>query len=175
MHFIYQNTYFHPALTETIAVSLMHALGFVGNYKILPETNNIQLPRIIPLFGILCPPTKKEECHFCLEKITKGQFLVFKLPCCEHYTHTECFKTWALLSHTESTVRCTYCRTTYQNEDTCFLCLQEYTKKLVQCAPTQTFTQTSQLYSHSYDHLLECGKLAGCNRSLGRCIIKTIL
>ena len=34
MHFIYQNTYFHPALAETIAVSRMHALGFVGNYRI---------------------------------------------------------------------------------------------------------------------------------------------
>ena len=42
----------------------------------------------------------------------------------------KCFKTWASASHTKSTVRCAYCRTLYQYEDTCFLCLQEYTKKL---------------------------------------------
>ena len=47
---------------------------------------------------------------FCLEKITKRQFMMFKLPCCGHYTHTERFKTWA--SHTESAVHCAYCRTT---------------------------------------------------------------
>ena len=56
---------------------------------------------------------KEEECHSCMEKITKGQFLVFKLPCCGHYSHTECFKTWASVSHKESTVRCAYCRTIY--------------------------------------------------------------
>ena len=68
----------------------------------LPETNDILSPTIVPLFGILNPPgQKEEECHFCMEKITKGQCLVFKLPCCGHYTHTECFKTWALLSHKE--------------------------------------------------------------------------
>ena len=75
----------------------------------LPETNDVLSPTI--LFGILCPPAEEEEeCHFCLEKITKGQFLVLKLPCCGHYTHTECFKTWASTSHTESTVRWEYCR-----------------------------------------------------------------
>ena len=75
-------------------------------------------------------PTSLSYCRICMEKITKGQFLVFQLPCCGHYVHTECFKIWASTSHTESTVRCAYCRTIYQYEDTCFLCLQEYTKKL---------------------------------------------
>ena len=45
----------------------------------LPETKDIRSPTIITLFGILSPPAEKEEeCHFCMEKITKGQFLVFK-------------------------------------------------------------------------------------------------
>ena len=94
----------------------------------LPETNDVLSPTITPLFGILSPPAEKEEeCHFCMEKITKGQFLVFNLPCCRHYAHTKCFKTWASLSHKESTVRCAYCRTIYPYKDVCFLCLQEYT------------------------------------------------
>ena len=37
----------------------------------LPETNDILLPTIIPLFGILSLPAEQEDCHFCLEKITK--------------------------------------------------------------------------------------------------------
>ena len=96
---------------------------------------------------------QRRKCHFCLEKITTGQFMVFKQPCCKHHTHTECFKTWT--SHTESTVRCTHCRTTYQYEDKCFLCLQEYTKKLnctICCHTkvTRNAQQISQLCSHSY-------------------------
>ena len=98
----------------------------------LLETNDVLSPTIITLFEILSPPAEKEEFNFCLETITKGQFMVFKLPCCGRYSHTECFKTWVSASRSESTVRCVYCRTVYQYEDTCFLCLQEYTEKLMQ-------------------------------------------
>ena len=137
----------------------------------LPETEDILSPTIIPLFGILCPPAKKEEeCHFCLEKITKGQFLVLKLPCCGHYPYTECFKTWASLSHKESAVCCTYCRTTYPYEDTCFLCLQEYTEKLncTMCCHTKVHTECTAdlpnlLSLLTYDYSLECGHLVGCS------------
>ena len=123
----------------------------------LPETNDILSPTIITLIETLCPPAEKEERHFCLEKITKKQFLVFELPCCGHYTHTECFKTWASASHTKPTVHCTYCRTIYQCQDTCFFCLQEYTEKLscTMCCHTkvQKFIQnaqkTAQLYFRS--------------------------
>ena len=103
--------------------------------------------------------------------ITKGQFLVFKLPCCGHYTHTECFRTWASLSHTESTVRCAYCKTTYPYEDTCFLCLQEYAEVLncTTCCHTKVRSEfTSELAALlsllSYDHPPECGQLTGCNQ-----------
>ena len=70
---------------------------------------------------------------------------MFKLPCCGHYAHTECFKTWASLSRKESTVRCAYCRTIYPYEDTCFLCLQEYTEKLIctACCHTKVHTECS--------------------------------
>ena len=92
------------------------------------ETEDVLSPTIIPLFGILSPPAEQEEeCHFCLETITKGQFMVFKLPCCGHLAQTECLKTWASTSQKESIVRCAYCRTTYTYEDTRFLCLQERT------------------------------------------------
>ena len=135
----------------------------------LPETNDVLSSTIITLFGILSPPAKKEVCYFCLETIAKGQFLVFKLPCCGHYTHPECFRTWA--SHTESTVHCVYCRTIYQYEDTCFLCLQEYTEKLscTTCCHTKVHSECSRdlaalLSLVTYDHTLECGQLSDCNR-----------
>ena len=67
----------------------------------LPKTDDVLSPIIVTLFGILCPPAEKEECHFCLETITKDQFQVFKLTCSGHYTHMDCFKTWASASHTE--------------------------------------------------------------------------
>ena len=118
-----------------------------------------------------CPPAKQEEeCHFCLETITKGQFMVFKLPCCGHHAHTECFKTRASHSHTESTVRCAYCRTTYRSEDTCFLCLEKYTEKLncTMCCHTKVHTKctadlTVLLSLLTYEHTLECGQLTNCN------------
>ena len=126
----------------------------------LAETNDVLSPTIIPLFGILSPPAEQEEeCHFCLETITKGQFMVFKLPCCGHHAHTE------------STVRCAYCRTTYPYEDTCFLCLEKYTEKLncTMCCHTKVHAEctadlTVLLSLLTYDHTLECGQLTDCNR-----------
>ena len=129
-------------------------------------------PTIIPLFGILSPLAEQEEkCHFCLETITKAQFMVFNLPCCGHLTHAECFKTWASTSQKESIVRCAYCRTAYPYEDTCFLCLQEYTEKLncTKCCHTKVHAEctadlTVLLSLLTYKHTLECGQLADCNR-----------
>ena len=118
-------------LSITLSLSTFTLMLKMEHIGTPPEANDILSPTIIPLFGILSPPAEQEEdCHLCLETITKGQFMVFKLPCCGHYTHTECFKTWASASQVESTVRCAYCRTTYPYENTCFLCLQEYTEKL---------------------------------------------
>ena len=132
----------------------------------LPETNDILSPVIIALFGMPSPLAKKEEeCHFFLETITKEKFLVLNLP----FRHIECFKTWA--SHTESTVRCAYCRTTYPYEDACFLCLQEYTEKLncttfchakIHTECTIDLTVLLSLLTH--DHSMECGRLVHCNK-----------
>ena len=69
----------------------------------LSETDDVLSPTIIPLFGLLSPPAEQEEtCHFCFETITKGQFLVLKLPCCGHLVHTTCFKTWGHLHPTKN-------------------------------------------------------------------------
>ena len=111
-------------------------------------------PTIIPLFGILSPPAEEEECHFCMEKITKEQFLVFRLLCCGHYSHRECFKTWVSLSHKESTVRCATVEQ-YTHTKTCASSVCKNTPKnsIVWRAVTQKFTQnaqqTSQCYSRS--------------------------
>ena len=91
---------------------------------ILPEPDALLSTTIIPLFGILSSPAATDEdYHFCLEKITKGQFCILKLPCCGHQVHTECFKTWAISP--QSRVRCAYCRTRHVYKDKCFLCLDK--------------------------------------------------
>ena len=107
----------------------------------LTEADDVLSSTIISLFGLLSPPAEQEEtCHFCFETITKGQFMVLKLPCCGHLTHAGCFKTWASTSEKDSVVHCAYCRTVYPYEDTCFLCLQEYTEKLncTKCCHTKS-------------------------------------
>ena len=119
----------------------------MGHIGTLPETNDILLPTIILLFGILSPLAEREECHFCMEKITKRQFFVFKLPYCGHYTHTECFKTWASLSRTESTACCAYCRT-----HTSFAYKTTPRNSIVQRAAIQKFTQNAQQTSQAYSH-----------------------
>ena len=82
----------------------------------------------------------KPKCHHGFPCVTKGQFPVFKLPCCGHYAHTECFKTWASLSHKESTVRCAYCA----------LCKNTPKNSIVRRAVTQKFTQNAQQTSQFY-------------------------
>ena len=137
----------------------------------LPETEDVLSPTIILLFAILSPPAEQEEKFpFCLEIITKGQFMVFKLPCCGYLTHTECFKTWASTSQKESIIRCAYCRTAYPYEDTCFLCLQEYTEKLdwTKCCHMKVHVECTKdliilLTLLTFEHTLECGQLTDCN------------
>ena len=123
----------------------------VGN---LAEAEDVLSPTIIPLFGLLSPPAEQEEtCHFCFETITKGQFMVLKLPCCGHLTHTSCFKTWASTSQKESIVHCAYCRTAYPYEDTCFLCYRNTPKNsTAQSAATQKSTRNAPKISQSYSH-----------------------
>ena len=171
MDIVVSNNVIHNVTNNSRYIYYTLALK-VEHIGTLPETDDVLSPTIIPLFGILSPPAEKEEeCHFCMEKITKGQFLVFKLLCCWHYAQTECFKTWASLSHEESIVRCAYCRTIYPYEDVCFLCLQEYTEKLncTTCCHTKVHTECSTdltilLSLLTYDHSLECGQLTNCNR-----------
>ena len=111
-------------------------------------------PVIIALSGILSPPAeKKEEFHFCLEIITKEQFLVFKLPCCGHYSHKVCFKTWA--SHVKSTNAAPTAEQQTRTK-TRASSVYKHTPKnsTIQRAAMRKFTQNapqpSQLYSHSY-------------------------
>ena len=113
----------------------------------LAEADDVLSPTIIALFTLLSPPAEHEEtCHYCFETITKGQFMVLKLPCCGHLVHTCCFKTWASTSHKESVVHCAYCRTT---------------EKLHAECTTDLAVLLSLL---TYDHTLECGQLTNCNR-----------
>ena len=138
----------------------------------LAEAEDVLSLTIIALFGLLSPPAEQEEtCHFCFETIAKGQFMVLKLPCGGHLTHTSCFKKWASTSHKKFVVHCAYCRTSYPYEDTCFLCLQEYTEKLscTMCCHTKLHAECTADFAVllsllPYEHTLECGQLTECNR-----------
>lgn len=120
----------HPCAHAMVFIGPSSHIEIIVNMEhigTLPNENEVLLPAIIPLFGILCPSTasKDEKCHFCKEKITKRQFLLMKSPCCRHLVHAECFKTCSSAFHTGSNVRCAYCRTPYTHEEACFLCLHE--------------------------------------------------
>ena len=118
----------------------------------LAEADDVLSPTIIALFTLLSPPAEHEEtCHFCFETITKGQFMVLKLPCCGHLVHTCCFKTWASTSHKESVVHCAYCRTTEKLN--CTTCC--HTKLRAEC----TADLAVLLSLLTYGHTLECGQL----------------
>ena len=59
--------------------------------RTLAEAEDVLSPTITALFGLLSPTAEQEEtCHFCFETIAKGQFMVLKLPCCGHLSHTNC-------------------------------------------------------------------------------------
>ena len=137
---------------------------------ILPEPDAVLSTTIIGLFGILSSTAKTdEECHFCLEKITKGQFCILKLPCCGHQVHTDCFKIWA--TSPQPKVRCAYCRTKYIYEDNCFLCLNKisdekisYTNCCHSKIHTKCATELTELVTLlTFEHSLECGQLSNCN------------
>ena len=118
------------------------------------------------------PPRKKKCVTSIWKKITKGQFLVFKPACCEHYSHTECFKTWASTSYTESTVRFAYIVEHYVNtKNLARFCIQEHSKKLncTNCCHTKVHSKyttdlTALLSLVTYDHSLEYGQLTDCTR-----------
>ena len=140
----------------------------------LPRPNDVLSTTVIPLFGLLSSVAvdKDEECHFCLETITKRQLLAILLPCCKHYVHAECFKTWATTSQSESIVRCAYCRTVYPYEDKCFLCLHPVNDNenlsFTNCCQTKIHRECKQELKEliillTFDRVLECGQLVNCN------------
>ena len=139
----------------------------------LPETNKTLSPTIIPLFGLLTsvPVEKKEDCHICFETIRKGQLMVIQLPCCNHYVHADCFKTWASTSHTESVVRCAYCRSIYHYEDKCFLCLSTIHDNenltCTNCCHSKIHSECAKELNElvtllTFEHSLECGHIVHC-------------
>ena len=139
----------------------------------LPKPNDVLSPTIIPLFGLLSSVSvEKEDCHICLETITKRQLLAIHLPCCKHDVHADCFKTWASTSQTNSIVHCAHCRAVYHYKDKCFLCLNTmnnnenltYTK----CCHTKIHSKCKKELADlvtllTFDHTLECGQIANCN------------
>ena len=81
------------------------------------------------------------------------------------------FKTWASTSHTESILRCAYCRTIYHYKDKCFLRLNplNYTNNLTStnCCHTKIHSEckkelTELITLLTFDHTLECGQIANC-------------
>ena len=144
----------------------------MDHVEILPERNAILSPTIILLFGILSNVASKEEdCHICLETITKKQFFVIELPCCGHQTHTECFRTWALTLQNHTKIRCAYCRTEYRYKDKCFLCLnktEDEDLKCTTCCHSKVHSKCAQEIEDLFmllifEHTLECEQLTSCH------------
>jgi hypothetical protein len=112
----------------------MESVGVLPNAQlmesvgVLPAPEDILSSNILSLFGILSndAPEEEEECHFCFEVIKVKDLFAMKTPCCQHFAHSSCFKTWAYssaLNTSDESVRCAYCRTLYPHEEFCFLCL----------------------------------------------------
>ena len=123
----------------------------VGN---LAEAEDVLSPTIISLFGLLSPPAEQEEtCHFCFETITKGQFMVLKLPCCGHLTHTGCFKTWASTSQKEYVVHCAYAELpTHTKTPVSFAYRNTSKNSTAQSAATHKSTRNALKISQSYSN-----------------------
>ena len=137
----------------------------------LPKTNDVLSPTMISLFGILCPPAEKGRVSLLSRNNDKRTISCVQTTVLRALHSHRMFQDWALLSHTESTVRCAYCKTTYPYEDTCFLCLQEYAEILncTTCCHTKVHSEfiselAALLSLLSYDHSSECGQLTNCNR-----------
>ena len=119
----------------------------------LAETNDVLSPTIIPLFGILSPPAEQEECHFCFETITKGQFMVLKLPFCGHLTHTGCFKTWASIFQKNPSYTAPIAELpTHTKTPVPFAYRNIPKNSTAECAATQKSTRNALKISQSYSH-----------------------
>ena len=139
---------------------------------VLPEPSDVLPTSIIPLFGLLCyPKSKEEECHICLEKFTNKTAFIIETPCCAHLAHTECFQTWAESPLNESKIRCAYCRSAYDLEEICFLCikdLKDADTKCTNCCHSKVHTDCALelqdlLTSVMFEHTVECGQLNYCH------------
>ena len=108
----------------------------------LPETDVILSPTIIPLFGILCPPAKKEvECHFYFEKISRRQFLVLKF----HVADNTPTRNVSKLGHQHLTPNQQYAAHIVEHPI-------NTKNSIVQTAATQKFIQNAQQTSRRYSH-----------------------
>ena len=139
---------------------------------VLPEPSDVLPIPIIPLFGLLSNPKSKEgECLICLEKFHEKTALIIETPCCGHVTHTGCFQTWAESSLNASKIRCAYCRSAYDLEEICFLCikdLKDADKKCTSCCHSKVHTDCALelqelLTMLTFQHTIECGQLNHCH------------
>lgn len=92
------------------------------------STQTIYPDNIVPLFGILSKSAKESEnCHFCLNEITKNEIYTMDTPCCNHTVHCTCFEEWKASRPYKGTIEyttpCAYCRAPIPEPRHCFLCL----------------------------------------------------
>ena len=140
---------------------------------VLPAPDEILPTNIIPLFGILPENHEEKECHFCFENVEKGELLTMTTECCKQSAHCKCVKTWAALSSlgTEETIQCAYCRTLFQHEEVCFLCLEKKKndEEFIKTTCCQTTVHhkciqdlQSALLPLPFEYVLECGQPIWC-------------
>ena len=139
---------------------------------ILPEPDAVLPHTTISIFGILANHAfQEEDCHFCLEKITKRQLFVIKLPCCGHHAHTDCFRTWALSSLNTTNIRSAYCRAVFDYDNRCFLRLDKPEDQDVKCNSC-CHSKVHEICAKElkdlftlimFEHIIECGQLNQCH------------
>ena len=161
----------HRAYTNSIMIAPLSDIHLDVNMEhidTLPNESRVLSPTIIPPYGMFCPSARKDEKYnFCMEKITRGQFLIMKSSCNGYFAHTESFKKWGPAAHSglHSTFWVVF-------DLSMLLCLQEKTNDehliSTNCCHTLIHSHCAielplLLSSLTLEYSCGCGRLMDCN------------
>ena len=137
---------------------------------------------ILLLFGILSSSAKeKENCHFCLNEITKNEPHTMDTPCCNHAVHCACFDDWKTSQRSARRIKyttpCAYCRAQIPEPKYCFLCLDTKTDQPCEGTPCCNSPVHSLYLKNTFRILprnafLECGFCSVVSKHDGKTFVK---
>ena len=136
----------------------------------LAETNDVLSPTTIPLFGILSPPAEQEECHFCLEAITKRTVYGIQIAVLRTQRSHRMFQDMgiAFSYRINSTLRLLQNHLSIRRHMLPLPGKIHRETQLYMCCHTKVRTECTAdlavlLSLLTYEHTLECGQLTNCN------------